>query len=126
MAKSYADKLLDRRWIRKRNQILHRDDYTCRGCGAPDQLHVHHCYYRGEPWDVKDEFLLTLCENCHAERQELEDGLRLLIGQLSSSIKQADIERFKARFSRLVFEFSSEVEKFGQLVYQIKEGNRVG
>lgn len=122
----YSEKLRDPRWRQKRAQILERDKYACRDCGVEDDLQVHHCFYSGEPWDVEDNLLLTLCEACHTARQELEDGLRLKIGRLCSSVKVADVERFKARFSRLVFEFEGEVIKFSELIDKIEEGNRVG
>ncbi len=67
---SYADRLRDPRWQKKRLEILQRDDFTCRKCRAKDKtLHVHHvAYYSGQdPWDYSDDFLLTLCYECHED-----------------------------------------------------------
>jgi hypothetical protein len=126
MSKWYSEKLRDPRWHHKRDLILKRDDYKCRDCGSEDDLHVHHCYYHGDPWSVPNQFLITLCDPCHLQRQEFEDSLRLEIGRLSSYLKPADIDRFRARFRRVVFEFEGEIEKFSQLVNEIEQGNNVG
>jgi hypothetical protein len=65
---SYAEKLKDPRWQRKRLEILQRDDFTCKKCGDKQTtLHVHHRrYFKGnDPWDYPNELLVTLCEDCH-------------------------------------------------------------
>lgn len=70
---SYADKLRDPRWQRKRLFILARDDWRCVLCGeATETLMVHHrSYLRGkEPWDYPEAMLCTLCEYCHASEHE--------------------------------------------------------
>lgn len=67
---TYAQKLLDPRWQRKKNGILDRDDYTCQKCGSKEKtLHVHHkiYIYGNSPWDYDDVFLETLCLDCHKE-----------------------------------------------------------
>lgn len=69
-AKTYAEKLLDPRWQRKRLEILQRDDFTCVMCNSKDQtLHVHHGYYdkKLNPWEYDSTSLWTLCEHCHKE-----------------------------------------------------------
>ena len=68
--KTYAEKLKDPRWQKKRLAIFERDNWTCQGCGATDKtLHVHHIFYEDdtEPWDSDDNSLITLCEDCHEE-----------------------------------------------------------
>lgn len=55
-------------WIKKRAQILKRDNYKCTVCGSVIILHVHHTYYyKGEiqPWAYPNSCLLTLCDSCH-------------------------------------------------------------
>ena len=66
----YQLKLKDTRWQRKRIKILNRDDCYCVVCGEETNLQVHHIAYNGEPWDVDDRFLVTLCKDCH-EHEEL-------------------------------------------------------
>lgn len=65
---TYAEKLRDPRWQKKRLHILDRDDYKCVMCGdEKETLQVHHKkYIRGyEPWDYEDKLLETLCNTCH-------------------------------------------------------------
>ena len=66
-AEWYQRMLLDPRWIRKRDRILERDDYTCQRCDSKENLCVHHRRYNGRPWEVPDGWLVTLCEDCHEE-----------------------------------------------------------
>lgn len=81
---SYAEKLKDPRWQRKRLRIFERDNFKCRDCESDKKtLTVHHCFYeRGDPWDTADEFLLTVCNPCHKIRQATEDEARRLLGIL--------------------------------------------
>jgi hypothetical protein len=68
--KTYAEKLKDPRWQRKRLEVMQRDDFACRGCqDKANALNVHHCYYlpRAAPWDYPEKDLVTLCESCHNE-----------------------------------------------------------
>lgn len=64
---AYAAKLLDPRWRARRAHILKRDGYACRRCGVSAGLQVHHLRYakNGNPWDVPDKALQTLCAACH-------------------------------------------------------------
>ena len=66
--KTYADKLKDPRWQKKRLLVLERDGWECQYCGAKDKtLHVHHKKYnKGKPpWEIDDKYLITACEECH-------------------------------------------------------------
>jgi len=65
---TYAEKLRDPRWQKKRLEIMSRDRFTCRSCGdASKTLNVHHCYYtKGSmPWEYPDSALVTYCHRCH-------------------------------------------------------------
>ena len=65
---SYRELLKDPRWIKRRNEILSRDNNTCQFCGCQDKyMHVHHKQYREGclPWEYPDNMLVTLCEDCH-------------------------------------------------------------
>lgn len=67
---TYAEKLRDPRWQRKRLEILERDKWTCAICEDKEStLHVHHKHYRDglDPWDYEDGNLTTLCERCHSD-----------------------------------------------------------
>ena len=66
----YSDKLRSPLWQRRRLEIMQRDGFRCSACGDDkNTLNVHHLWYSGEPWDVPDEALETLCENCHETRE---------------------------------------------------------
>jgi len=64
---TYAEKLQLPKWQEKRLRILKRDKFKCILCGDKDmQVQVHHLrYFKGEPWDTPNEFLITLCADCH-------------------------------------------------------------
>ena len=82
---TYAEKLKDPRWQKKRLKILERDEFGCALCGDDTTtLHVHHiAYSKGDPWDIDDSLLKTLCEGCHQhEEQELHRLKYTLINEL--------------------------------------------
>ena len=78
---SYAEKLKDPRWQKKRLQIFERDGWACQICDDTESMLVvhHRDYQRGrEPWEHPDELLIALCEHCHAgelDRSEIEQSL---------------------------------------------------
>ena len=65
---SYKEQLADREWLKKKNEILERDNYTCQKCGATSHLNVHHLVYDSgrKAWEYPNDKLITLCERCHA------------------------------------------------------------
>lgn len=64
---TYAEKLLDPRWQKKRLKILERDKFSCVWCGDTETtLHVHHLVYMVKnPWESDDDHLISLCKDCH-------------------------------------------------------------
>lgn len=78
--KTYAEKLRDPRWQKKRLEIFERDGWKCKYCGNADQeLHVHHLTYNGNPWNVENYFLVTLCKECHEFETKYESQTMLSI-----------------------------------------------
>lgn len=68
---NYSDKLRDPRWQKKRLKIFERDNWMCLGCGTTDNtLSVHHMKYCGYPWEIEDEYLITVCDYCHERIEE--------------------------------------------------------
>lgn len=64
---TYAEKLQDPRWQKKRLEVLQRDHWTCKLCGdAESTLHIHHIKYNNNPWDADLDDLITYCKHCHA------------------------------------------------------------
>lgn len=67
MALKYDQLLRDPRWQKKRLLILQRDNFTCVLCeDCRTTLAVHHEKYKGNPWDIEDKHLKTVCIHCHA------------------------------------------------------------
>ena len=75
--KTYFEKLKDPRWQRKRLEIMSLDEFSCGSCGdKSSQLNVHHRYYiTGRmPWEYPDWSLITLCNECHKERHDMDES----------------------------------------------------
>lgn len=71
---TYSEKLKSPKWQKKRLEIMQRDNFKCRSCSSVDkQLQIHHIIYINKyknPWDYSNEFLITLCEDCHKYESE--------------------------------------------------------
>lgn len=73
ITKNYDDLLQREEWLKKRKEILTRDNYECCRCHKKNvQLNVHHKYYLKDkngnpvdPWDYPNSALITLCRDCH-------------------------------------------------------------
>lgn len=100
-AASYAAKLRDPRWQKKRLEVLELAGWVCQMCGdGKSTLHVHHKQYlRGfEPWDYDTDQLASLCAQCHENGHGSPDVLIDVISRL-------DVDGFHGRKS--VAEFVS-------------------
>ena len=83
---TYADKLKDPRWQKKRLEVFELNEFTCEDCESKtEQLHIHHTYYqRGlMPWEYPNDSLKCLCEDCHRTRQNLELDVQKELSKLS-------------------------------------------
>jgi hypothetical protein len=72
---NYKELLQHPKWQLKRLKIIERDNATCRECSSDSKmLHVHHLKYLNghKPWEYEDDYLITLCKDCH----ELEEEYR--------------------------------------------------
>ncbi len=82
---TYAEKLKNPRWQKKRLEILERDEFSCQSCGSEEEtLHVHHISYRKktEPWEYDNDELITLCEHCHKNITEYTDySISIVMGR---------------------------------------------
>jgi hypothetical protein len=118
---TYAEKLKDPRWQRKRLQILERENFTCEQCEDKTKtLHVHHYYYvKGrDPWDYPDFALAVLCEECHeiaGNRQDeflpFEYALQMLFHGTSVEQDQmyAAIDALRCNFPMNDSQFRAEI-----------------
>ena len=65
----YNDYLCSEEWYEKRQAVLKRDGYLCRGCRRRPATEVHHLSYE----HVGDEYLfelISLCTECHGQLTE--------------------------------------------------------
>jgi 5-methylcytosine-specific restriction endonuclease McrA len=93
---TYLDQLRDPRWQRKRLGILNAANFKCENCGSPDnELNVHHSgYLKGQPaWEHPDELLHCLCRDCHKDRQQIEESLKL---EMMKRLRKVPNERLKS------------------------------
>lgn len=82
---AYAEKLKHPRWQKKRLQILDAAGWQCEDCNASEKsLSVHHCYYLPdtEPWEYTRDLLMSLCDECHVRRQNLERQIHVNVAKL--------------------------------------------
>lgn len=87
---SYRELLKDPRWIKKRNEILTRDENTCQYCGRSDRyMHVHHnLYVKGrKPWEYDNKDLITLCNRCHEIETDANSNLYDTFLELKNTFK---------------------------------------
>ena len=68
----YRKQLRNPLWLKRRLEILDRDNNKCVKCGSTSKLRVHHLAYRGKAWEAYDSELTTLCKVCH----DIEHGLK--------------------------------------------------
>lgn len=71
----YSDQLKTSAWLRKKFEIMARDNFVCSKClkdNFESQLEVHHITYkRGKmAWEYPDYFLVTLCRDCHQKEHD--------------------------------------------------------
>jgi hypothetical protein len=75
---TYAEKLRDPRWQKKRLEILGRDGFACCLCGDKEtELHVHHKKYNGDPLEANNKELETLCKHCHLLVEQLKKEVQI-------------------------------------------------
>lgn len=82
---TYAERLKDPRWQRKRLERLQIAEFRCESCEDETKtLHVHHKFYRkgAMPWEYTDQELEVLCEDCHEAIHQLRSRLNAAIAQL--------------------------------------------
>lgn len=97
---TYAEKLADVRWKRRRDDLLRRSNYTCAECAAPlvsgtMDLQVHHVCYIAclDPWDYPDELLLVVCDYHHRERQAIEQAIYVEVGRHLAGLNVFELRR---------------------------------
>lgn len=86
MAKpTFAEQIKHPNWQRKRLEVLKDADWQCEHCGATDvTLNVHHKQYvKGRMyWEYERHELECLCEVCHKNHHQMQDGIRCLLAEV--------------------------------------------
>ena len=124
---TYAEKLRDPRWQRKRLEVMQRDNFACQQCGAVNStLNVHHWKYSKEPWDANLADLETLCECCHGAIEKQKKSITEL---MRSSNYRLGISRMIDFFERIESDDSGWVSLYGNpgtqpLVLLVKKDHR--
>lgn len=82
---THKEQLKDPRWIKKSKKVKDRDNSRCQKCGIKSKLEVHHHRYLKFRllWDYPDEYLITLCRDCH---QQETDHLKMLDDKIESML----------------------------------------
>lgn len=110
---TYAEKLKDPRWQKKRLEILQRDGFACRVCfDTTTTLHVHHKFYKrgANPWDYPDESLITLCAECHKdETTDIDRAIHALCEVIKSKFLSHEIDRITKGFEKFQIIHEGEV-----------------
>ena len=59
----------DPRWREKRLEILERDNHKCQicGCDAQDVHHIKYINSYNAPWNIENDYLVSLCKECHSK-----------------------------------------------------------
>ena len=110
---TYSELLKDPRWLKKRLEILQRDEWMCRRCYDSDTtLVVHHRRYISNllPWEYDDSLLVTLCEECHkTETEQISDSVTVLVDKVKEKFFSDDILRLACGISLMDTTGYSEV-----------------
>lgn len=79
----YNDQLIDKRWLKKREQVFKLKGRKCSVCGATHNLQIHHLRYFNDKyaWEYKMKDLVVMCESCHKRKHciDLDERLDFLL-----------------------------------------------
>lgn len=103
---TYAEKLKDPRWQRRRLEVFNRDNFTCIYCGEKTkELQVHHVLYLSsrDPWEYDENHLVTACIDCHASETMLRNEDATLIGMMNmAAIRRRDMYSLATELRRFI------------------------
>jgi hypothetical protein len=104
MSKSrYAEMLKSERWQETRARVNNYSPGRCESCGCrTNRPQVHHREYHGDhPSDTGDDFLMSLCPECHYETHWI-DRLRAY---------SAEKKRLRSLFVDIDYDMHQELKK---------------
>lgn len=93
----YNEQLKTPAWQEKALEIKRRDLFICQHCKETKPiLHVHHKAYVFEwkAWEYPNDYLITLCDECHLEAHEWISRIDITIESLLINVDP--IELYKA------------------------------
>ena len=82
---TFAEQIRHPNWQKRRLEIMDAAGWECENCGATDvTLNVHHKQYiKGRMyWEYERHELQCLCEDCHKDHHQDQDGLRRLLAEI--------------------------------------------
>jgi hypothetical protein len=84
---TFAEQIKHPNWQKKRLEVLDGAGWECENCGAKDvTLNVHHKQYvKGRMyWEYERHELACLCEECHQQEHQAQDGLKQLLAEVNT------------------------------------------
>lgn len=125
MSLTYSEVLKSPYWQRKRLEIMKRDNFTCQFCSDhTSTLNVHHTIYLpGKmPWEYTDDQLITLCEKCHADEEQLKDEDKYIVGQfVMGGLSRRSLFALATEMRRYFSDTTLRNEKFQRLMNWLHE-----
>jgi hypothetical protein len=105
---------------------MQRDGFACRDCGdEKSTLQVHHCHYeKGGPWATDERFLLTLCEDCHEKRGDLESDGKRALGFIFANLSNASDDESLHRLVRSMV-LNVEPQQGGMTMVSDRDGELI-
>jgi hypothetical protein len=85
---TYAEKLKDPRWQKKRLEVLNEAGFTCENCGdGKEELSVHHRYYKkgADPWEYDMDDYVVMCKKCHSRLHDAKKELDRVLGEITEA-----------------------------------------
>ena len=105
----YSLQLLMPEWKEKRLVIIKRDSKQCTKCGTTKYLQVHHKKYieNKMAWEVPDDYLITLCRDCHKKAHGISNKPSL---KIKPKVKKVSKKQIKGKNTYL----SKELKKLSK------------
>lgn len=113
-------------WEQTREDILDRDDHTCRFCGTTQEEHkdtngsgleVHHIIPRKNGGEDEAANLVTLCRSCHRTMEELHGQA---IGQMKL---QKDYSEDLEELTRIYDQYWAALDRLEELLDEFVDGH---
>lgn len=77
---TYQEKLKHPKWQKLRLEIMKRDKFKCKICKDEETtLNIHHLAYTTQDvWNEPKENLVTVCEHCHIEIENIKSNNKII------------------------------------------------